>query len=107
MHPVGGALFHPHLPEIKVFQLFVRIICWLMCSVYLCFCNGFDCIIILKFCLYCVLSCCVRMHYYVSWLWLALFLCMWLYVYCSGAEELLAPESTHLQTFTLLRLQTH
>ena len=69
-HPVGGALFHPHLPEIKVFQLFVRtipVIGWLMCSVCLCFCSGFDCIIILKFCLYCVLSC-VCMYYYVSWL---------------------------------------
>ena len=36
-----------------------------MCSGYV-FCSGFDCIVILKFCLYCVLSCCVHMYYYVS-----------------------------------------
>ena len=37
----------------------IPVICWLMCRVCLCFCSGFDCIVILKFCLYCVLSCCV------------------------------------------------
>ena len=30
------------------------------------FFSGFDCIIILKFCLYCVLPCFVCMYYYVS-----------------------------------------
>ena len=34
LDPVGGTPFHPHLPQINIFQLFVRttpIICWLMC----------------------------------------------------------------------------
>ena len=33
-NPVGGTPFHPHLPQINIFQLFVRttpVICWLMC----------------------------------------------------------------------------
>ena len=40
---------------------------YLLAHVYVyVFCSGFDCIIILKFCLYCVLSCFVCMYYYVS-----------------------------------------
>ena len=37
-HPVGGALFHPHLPEIKVFQLFVGLFPLSVgsCVVYVC-----------------------------------------------------------------------
>ena len=70
-----------------------------MCSVCLCFCSGFDCITVLKFCLYCVLSCCVCIYVcmYVLLCKLALFLCMWLYVYCSGAEEWRLP-STGVET---------
>ena len=63
-HPVGRTLFHLHLPEIKIFHLFARTIPLSVgsCVVYVCFCGGFNCIIILKFCLYCVLSYCICMH---------------------------------------------
>ena len=40
---------------------------YLLAHVYVyVFCSDFDCIIILKFCLYCVLSCFICMYYYVS-----------------------------------------
>ena len=67
-HPVGGTPFHPHLPEINIFQLFVRtapIICWLMCM-FMFFVVVLIVLLVLKFCLYCVLSCFVCMYYYVS-----------------------------------------
>ena len=65
---------------------------YLLAHVYVyVFCSGFDCIIILNFCLYCVLSCFVCMYYYVS---MAL---MWSYVYCSGVEEWCLP-STKVET---------
>ena len=67
-HPVGGILFHPHLPEINIFQLFVRttpIIC--------------EILFIVMFYMY------VLLYKY------GFILCTWSYVYCSGVEEWCLP----------------
>ena len=61
------------------------------------FCSGFDCIVILKFGLYCVVMLCMYVLYYVSMVIVSFILCMWLYVYCSGAEERHLP-STRVET---------
>ena len=84
-HPVGGTPFHPHLPKINIFQLFVRtipIICWLMCI----FMFFVVVLIVLLFEILFVL-CIVMFCMYVLLCKYGFILCMWSYVYCSGVEE--------------------
>ena len=89
--PLSPPIKFGHFQLLYIFPLSVG-----SCVVYVyVFCSGFDCIEILF--VLCIVMLCMYVLCYVSMVIVSFILCIWLYVYCSGAEEWHLP-STRVET---------